>query len=106
MAGTIAGGRKAAAKNKEKYGPNFYSEIGKKGGATTHERGHLAKVGFGADRERAKIAGALGGKHRKGYRKHGQKTVTLERIENEAINLPKGVEEKTKWIKKALIKVN
>lgn len=32
MAGTRAGGLKAAAKNKSKYGKGFYSRIGKKGG--------------------------------------------------------------------------
>ena len=32
MAGTKAGGAKAAATNKAKYGKNFYSRIGKKGG--------------------------------------------------------------------------
>ena len=32
MAGTRAGGLKAAATNKAKYGKNFYSRIGKKGG--------------------------------------------------------------------------
>ena len=32
MAGTKAGGVKAAATNKSKYGKDFYSRIGKKGG--------------------------------------------------------------------------
>ena len=32
MAGTKAGGLKAAATNKAKYGKDFYSRIGKKGG--------------------------------------------------------------------------
>ncbi len=32
MAGTKAGGLKAAATNREKYGKEFYSQIGRKGG--------------------------------------------------------------------------
>ncbi len=32
MAGTKAGGAKAAATNKSKYGKDFYSKIGQKGG--------------------------------------------------------------------------
>ena len=32
MAGTKAGGAKAAATNREKYGKDFYSRIGQKGG--------------------------------------------------------------------------
>lgn len=65
MPGTKAGGLKAAATNKKKYGEGFYSRIGKKGGynGTTG--------GFGSDKvgkdgltgaERARIAGAKGGK--------------------------------------------
>lgn len=36
MSGTKLGGRKAAKTNKEKYGDNFYSKIGRKGGAKSH----------------------------------------------------------------------
>lgn len=36
MSGTKEGGRKAAATNKEKHGPDFYSKIGKKGGSKSH----------------------------------------------------------------------
>lgn len=55
MAGTKAGGIAAASTNKEKYGSDFYSKIGSKGGklGTTG--------GFYADRELARIAGAKGG---------------------------------------------
>ena len=56
MAGTKAGGKKAAATNKAKYGKNFYAEIGKKGG----ENGHTG--GFAANPVLAKIAGAKGGR--------------------------------------------
>ena len=33
MAGTTEGGRKASLKNKEKYGEDFYKNIGQKGGS-------------------------------------------------------------------------
>lgn len=54
MAGTKAGGMKAAAKNLAKN-PNFYAEIGKRGG----QRGHTG--GFAANPELARIAGRKGG---------------------------------------------
>lgn len=54
MAGTREGGLKAAAKNREKN-PNFYQEIGRKGG----KNGHTG--GFAYDPEKAKIAGHKGG---------------------------------------------
>lgn len=55
MAGTIAGGKKAAAKNLAKD-PDFYSKIGAKGG----KNGKTG--GFYANRELARIAGAKGGR--------------------------------------------
>ena len=56
MAGTKAGGAKAAATNKAKYGADFYSKIGQKGG----QNGTTG--GFAANRELAKIAGQKGGR--------------------------------------------
>ena len=56
MAGTKAGGQKAAATNKYKYGKDFYAEIGRKGGRNGHTGG------FAANPELAKIAGAKGGR--------------------------------------------
>lgn len=56
MAGTVKGGKKAAATNKAKYGDDFYVEIGRKGG----QNGHTG--GFAANPELARIAGAIGGK--------------------------------------------
>ena len=56
MAGTIAGGTKAAATNKALYGKGFYSRIGKKGGSVVGTQG-----GFAANRELAAEAGRKGG---------------------------------------------
>lgn len=59
MAGTKAGGLKAAATNKERHGDDFYSRIGRKGGL----KGTTG--GLWADRELAKRAGAKGGRNSK-----------------------------------------
>ena len=55
MAGTKAGGFKAAQTNNIKYGHDFYAEIGRKGGRNGHTGG------FAANPELAKIAGRKGG---------------------------------------------
>ena len=57
MVGTKAGGLKAAATNKAKYGDNFYKETGRKGGKafTTKPKG------FACSHERAVEAGRKGG---------------------------------------------
>ena len=63
MAGTKAGGQAAAATNKQKYGSDFYSKIGAKGGK-------LGKTGgFYANRELARAAGARGGRVRRRTKK-------------------------------------
>lgn len=56
MSGSKIGGLKAAATNKERHGNDFYARIGAKGGSRSTPTG-----GFGADHERARIAGAKGG---------------------------------------------
>ncbi len=56
MAGTIAGGKAAAIKNKTLYGSDFYAKIGAKGG----KKGKTG--GFYANRELAREAGARGGR--------------------------------------------
>lgn len=56
MAGTVAGGKAAAATNKVKYGADFYARIGAMGG----RKGRTG--GFWANRELARIAGAKGGR--------------------------------------------
>jgi len=55
MAGTKAGGLKAAQKNLAKD-PNFYAKIGEKGGRNGHTGG------FAANPDLARIAGAKGGR--------------------------------------------
>lgn len=55
MAGTLEGGKKAAATNKAKHGDDFYARIGRKGG----KNGHTG--GFFANRELASEAGRIGG---------------------------------------------
>lgn len=56
MAGTKAGGMKAAQTNKIRHGGDFYSKIGAKGG----KNGHTG--GFAANRDLARLAGAKGGR--------------------------------------------
>lgn len=58
MAGTPAGGRLAAQKNKQKYGSDFYARIGKLGGRRGHTGGFAAGT---AGRKRASYYGAIGG---------------------------------------------
>lgn len=61
MPGTTTGGLRAAATNKRKYGPDFYAEIGRKGGRNGHTGG------FAANPQLAAIAGRKGGlKSRRG----------------------------------------
>ena len=64
MAGTKNGGKKAAATNMRKYGPNFYARIGARGGRVS-STGGFASEKKGEDGltgpERARIAGAKGG---------------------------------------------
>lgn len=55
MPGTIEGGKRAAAKNKQRHGADFYARIGAMGG----RKGHTG--GFAANRELAREAGRKGG---------------------------------------------
>lgn len=56
MAGTKAGGQKAAATNRARHGADFYAKIGRKGG----QNGRTG--GFAANPTLARIAGAKGGR--------------------------------------------
>lgn len=56
MAGTRTGGQRAAATNKQRYGMNFYEQIGRIGGQKS--RGG----GFAKNPDLARAAGAKGGR--------------------------------------------
>lgn len=56
MSGTKAGGLKAAQTNRRKYGDDYYSRMGRKGG----QMGHTG--GFADNPALARIAGAKGGR--------------------------------------------
>ena len=64
MVQTSAGGRKTAQTIKEKWGVDFYREIGRKGGKNGHTGG-FASTCIGRDGltgyQRARIAGKKGG---------------------------------------------
>lgn len=68
MSGTVSGGKKAAKKNIELHGNNFYKEIGRKGGKRS-TTGGFASQKVGKDGltglQRAKLAGAKGGRNGK-----------------------------------------
>ena len=56
MSGSRAGGLKTAETNKQKYGREFYQNIGRKGGKA------CVPKGFAVNPELAKRAGSIGGK--------------------------------------------
>lgn len=60
MSGTRSGGLKARKTNLEKYGKDFYREIGRKGGRNGHTGG-FAVVDENGVHTLAKVAGAKGG---------------------------------------------
>ena len=66
MAGTVAGGVKAAKTNRSRYGQDFYVLIGHEGGKKRGRKGGFASTKVGEDGltglQRAKIAGARGGR--------------------------------------------
>lgn len=65
MAGTKAGAAKAKKTKRERYGKDYFAEIGRKGGTNGHTGGFASET-VGKDGltgwERAKLAGAKGGK--------------------------------------------
>lgn len=75
---TKIGGKKASKTIKEKYGEDFYRNIGHKGGKNSRNGGFASYV-IGIDgltgRERASIAGRIGGmKSRRGKAKHDNRS--------------------------------
>lgn len=58
MAGTKAGGKAAAAKNKAKYGNDFYARIGARGGKKGHTGGFATRTK--CTREDCAFAGLVG----------------------------------------------
>lgn len=58
MSGTRAGGLKAAATNVAKYGKDYYSRMGRKGGKNGHTGGFAAMTP-----EKRREAGAKGGRN-------------------------------------------
>ena len=71
MAGNKAGGAKAAATNKLKYGPDFYANIGRKGGRWCGAKGFAVMP---TDKVRA--AGTKGGSlSRRGPSKNKQENM-------------------------------
>lgn len=72
LAGTKQGGKKTATTNIARHGKDFYSRIGKKGGASGNTGGFASDV-VGKDgltgRERASRAGRIGGLKSKRNRK-------------------------------------
>ena len=67
MSQTKEGAKKLRKTMIAKYGSEeawkeHMRNIGSKGGTETHKNGWLAQVNFAADRDRARIAGAKGGR--------------------------------------------
>lgn len=79
MAGTKAGGLKAAASNKARYGSDFYSKIGREGGKNGNTGGFAAGVRcfcdeFPSEHFLRECAGRKGGrKSRRGKDKYGNR---------------------------------
>lgn len=77
MAGNKEGALKAAETNKQKYGPDFYKQIGSKSWKNpTRSR----KTGFALNPDLAKEAGRKGGKKTKSEYKTKEEFVTAEEI--------------------------
>lgn len=74
MAGTKAGGTKAAATNKTKHGKDFYARIGAKGGRVGRTGG------FAANPELARIAGAKGGRISRRRKKDATTTAATTQV--------------------------
>lgn len=79
MSGNHAGGVKAAATNKKKYGKDFYKNMGRKGGSAWTDK----LKGFAANPALAKEAGKKGGsKTKRGFKWLGDADETHGRYKN------------------------
>lgn len=76
--GTRAGGFKAAVRNKEKHGPDFYRNIGRSGGSAPHPTRW-----FALHPELAKKYGAVGGKISKRGKISDERKQELEKMRAE-----------------------
>lgn len=89
MAGTKEGGAAAAATNKQKYGADFYAKIGAKGGVKSRNGGFGSQA-VGIDGltglERARQAGAKGGKTSRRGKIPGSIRDTKEKEQENASN--------------------
>lgn len=83
MAGTKAGGLKAAATNKKRFGKNWYAEIGRKGGQNGHTGGFASMTP-----EQVRAAGRKGG-----LTSSKAPTLSLEERRREIAELLKNEEE-------------
>lgn len=72
MSGTLVGGKKAAITNKQRYGIDFYANIGKLGGMNGHTGG------FASNPALASIAGQKGGKISKRGKSNKSKEMIVE----------------------------
>lgn len=83
MVATSEGGKKAAITNKAKYGDNFYSEIGRRGGKNGHTGG-FGSDKVGADgltgKQRARVAGSKGGAISKRGKAKSKEQIKLEHM--------------------------
>ena len=61
MAGTLEGGLKACVTNKRRYGADYYQRLAYKSQEAWKKNGRKPR-GFAANRERARLAGAKGGR--------------------------------------------
>lgn len=75
MPGNRIGGKRAAKRNKDLYGDDFYARIGAKGGKATGMKG------FAVNRDLARKAGAIGGrKSRRGKKAVDAVVVTKDDV--------------------------
>ena len=90
MVGNRIGGRKAAKTNKERYGEDFFRNLGRLGGTKGRGAGYtggFASPTIGADgmtgAERARVCGAIGGRKSRRNREKDDIDKAAEILEQE-----------------------